>query len=160
MENILALKEVLNAAGAVDHGEHSGTWLARSGWLQDLRFRARWDTRQERILGALFEAWPGRWFVTAEDLPEEGWESAAEKTCRLPGNVDAWGFLNTPAIIQGSWALYAAPSPCPVGELGDPFRTPASAVHDWLRKHGVAVLIVSWYDDVEWKIFRGAGPAT
>ena len=120
--------------------------------LESLRFRSRWKERQEQILKELFHATRHPWFISADDLPE-GWPTAAEATARLPDDPDAQAFLNTAPITYGAWHLYAAPGPRPIVDLPDAFRRPAAEVHTWLARNAVDILVASWHDDVDWRIF-------
>lgn len=151
--NKQSLRECLYSLGARRNEDLGLKWAVGSRWFETIRFGSTWPQRQETILEELFHATNLPWFLTAEDLAtDDDWIVIDQLTRRIPKNLCAWAFLNTPPIPEGNWLLYAAPEPKTMREIPDPFRTSGSNFRAWLDEHKISILVASWPDDVDWAL--------
>ena len=149
----MSLEERLKTLGAKQDPAAPWAWSIENRWLDRLRFKNSWVKRQEEFLEEIFHSTSLPWFVAAEDLAEEGWEVIDEMTRRLPANYCAWAFLNTAPITYGGWVLYSAPESKPVSHMPDPFRKTPTMIRSWLAEQQISILVASWPDDLQWKVF-------
>jgi hypothetical protein len=149
----MSLEDRLKSLGATQDPADPWGWSMDHRWLDRFRFEKPFEKRQEEFLEEVFHASNLPWFVAAEDLAEEGWDIVDEMTRRLPANYCAWAFLNTAPITYGGWLLYSAAESKPVSHMPDPFRKPQAMIRSWLGEQQISILVASWPDDMQWKVF-------
>ena len=88
----------------------------------------------------------------ADDLAQDDWGIVDDSTRRRPVDLCARGFLKTASMSYRDVVLYAGPEPRTMASVPDPLRTPPIEFLSWLADASMVTLLVSWLDDLDWKI--------
>jgi len=98
-------------------------------------------------------------FICHQDPPDEdevagSWHQEGKRTWRVPTGFNPAEASTQYWLFLGGWTAYAAAAP--IEEIGTLFNMTPERVTEWARRHQVEIVIDSYLDDLEWRVFVGA----